>query len=95
MDSQAFRVVKEGVRADSRGRFTLGSAAQAKSYRVMVNDMGQILLDPIVSIPERELWLWQNSEALAAVQRGLQQAASGEVHHVGSFAEFTELETED
>ncbi len=90
-----FRVVKDVVRPDSRGRLTLGQVAKAKSYRVMVNDAGQILLDPVVSIPERELWLWQNPDALASVQRGIQQSAAGETHDLGSFTQYTNLELDD
>jgi hypothetical protein len=42
----------------------------------MINDEGQILLNPVVSIPERELWLWQNPDALASVKRGIKQAST-------------------
>ena len=56
----------------------------------MVNDAGQILLDPVVNIPERELWLWQNPDALASVQRGIQQSEAGEAHNLGSFAQYAE-----
>jgi hypothetical protein len=62
--SQDFREIKNDVHTDARGRLTLGAVAKEKKYKVFVNDMGQILLDPVVSIPERELWLWQNAEAL-------------------------------
>lgn len=90
-----FRVVKDVVRPDNRGRLTLGQVARAKSYRVMVNDAGQILLSPVVSIPERELWLWQNPDALASVQRGIQHLAAGETHDLGSFTQYAELEVDD
>ncbi len=90
-----FRVVKDVVRPDSRGRLTLGQMARAKSYRVMVNDAGQILLDPVVSIPEREVWLWQNPDALASVQRGIQHSAAGETHDLGSFTQYADVEVDD
>lgn len=93
--NQDFRVVKDAVQADSRGRLTLGSVVKAKSYRVMVNDTGQILLEPVVSIPERELWLWQNPDALASVQRGIQHSAAGEICDLGSFAQYVDLELDD
>lgn len=90
-----FRVVKDVVRPDSRGRLTLGQVARAKSYRVMVNDAGQILLDPVVSIPERELWLWQNPDALASVNLGIQHSAAGKTHDLGSFAQYADVEVDD
>lgn len=95
MADQDFRVVKDAVRPDSRGRLTLGQVVKAKSYRVMINDAGQILLDPVVSIPERELWLWQNPEALASVQRGIEHSAAGNGRYLGDFAQYADLEIED
>jgi len=90
--AQDFRVVKDAVRPDSRGRLTLGQVIKAKSYRVMLNEAGQILLDPVVTIPERELWLWQNPDALASVERGIEQTSTEETHDLGSFAQYADLE---
>ncbi len=95
MEERKFRVVEDIVQPDSQGRLTLELVARAKSYRVMVNDAGQILLDPVVGIPERELWLWQNPDALASVQRGIQQSAAGETHDLGSFTQYANLELDD
>jgi hypothetical protein len=95
MSSQEFRTVKEIVEPDSRGRFSIGAIAKSKTYRVQVNDAGQILLDPVVAVPELELWLWQNPGAIASVQRGIEQVGAGEVHDLGSFAQYAEMEIED
>jgi hypothetical protein len=95
MAGQEFQLLKDIVQPDSRGRLSIGAAARGKSYRVMVNDDGQILLDPVVAIPERELWLWKNPEAIASVQRGIQQAADGDLHDMGSFSQYAEVEVED
>jgi len=61
----------------------------------MMNDAGQILLDPVLEIPETELWLWRNPEALAALQRGIQQAVVGEGRFLGYFCQYADLEIED
>ena len=45
-----FRVQKLAVRADERGRITLGDAVQDSEYRVLVNEVGQVLLDPVVTL---------------------------------------------
>ena len=95
MPESNFQVVKDIVHSDNRGRLTLGLLAKAKSYRVSVNEAGQILLDPVVSIPERELWLWQNHNAAASVQRGIQQSVSGETLELGSFAQYADSEIEE
>lgn len=95
MEDQGFQVIKEIVQPDGRGRVSLGMMATGKNYRVMINDAGQILLDPVVPVSERELWLWKNPEAIASVQRGIQQAGEGDLHDMGSFAQYAELEVED
>jgi hypothetical protein len=90
-----FRTVKGIVEPDSRGRLSIDAITKGKSYRVQINDAGQILLNPVVAIPERELWLYRNPEALASVQQGLQQAEAGEVHDLGSFSQDADAEIED
>jgi hypothetical protein len=46
-------------------------------------------------IPDRELWLWRNASAADAVQRGIEQLASGLAKGAGSFAQFADLPDED
>jgi len=57
----------EIVQPDSRGRISFGTAIKNKTYRILTNELGQILLEPIVTIPKRERWLFENPEALAAI----------------------------
>ncbi len=95
MTNEDFQLVKDIVQPDSRGRLSIGSIGKGKSYRVLVNDAGQILLDPVVAVPERELWLWKNSEAIASVRQGLSESATGETVELGSFAAYANLELED
>jgi len=68
------------VRVDSKNRVTLGknkNTTKARIYKVYRNAIGQIILDPQVTIPAHEAWLYQNPEALASVKRGLKDAAQG------------------
>ena len=90
-----FREIKKIVRTDNQGRLMIGQEVKSKKYRVLINDVGQILLDPIKNIPERELWLWKNHGAFASLERGLKQAASREVQDLGSFAQYGDLEIDD
>src|SRR5258708_9784340 len=73
-------VVARDVRPDDRGRIALGRALkdlEDASFNVYRDDDGRIVLDPQVSIPASEAWLFRNKSALASLRRGLQQAASG------------------
>ena len=84
---------------DSEGKLSLGLSFKEQitnqNYRVLVNDVGQILLDPLTNVPEQERWLWKNPEALASLERGLKQAASGDVYDLGSFAEYADIDLDD
>jgi hypothetical protein len=72
----------------------LGDSFDALYFRVYINRAGQILLDPAVTIPVREMWLYRNPVALAKVREGLSQAAKGELHDLGSFAKFADDDIE-
>ncbi|KYC37510.1 hypothetical protein WA1_45675 [Scytonema hofmannii PCC 7110] len=95
--NQNFSIIKEAILTNEQGDLTLGEAAKAKVYRVLSNDAGQILLDPvdIEKIPEDQRWLWQNSKALAMVLQGLQEATEGKGRSLGSFAQYADLEIDD
>ena len=83
------------IHTDPRGRATLGSLVGNKDYVMHIMDDGDIVLRPVRIIPERELWLWQNPEALGLVQAGLKDSAEGRLNDLGSFAEFVDLDTDD
>jgi len=78
------------VAVDSRRRVTLGPAATHERYRVRVQEDGDIVLTPLVSIPARELDLWNDPDLLASVKRGLAQAAAGDVHDLGDFEQYAD-----
>lgn len=64
------------VRVDSKNRVTLGPPAQGRvsAYKIYRNSLGQYILDPQVTIPAHEAWLFQNPKALSAVKQGLADA---------------------
>lgn len=82
-------------RIDALGRLTLGKDLANEQYRVERSDDGTITLVPVVVIPKREMWLWQNKEALGAVQEGLAQSARGEIRHLGSFAQYADDQVDE
>jgi hypothetical protein len=99
-----FELIAEGG-IDERKRFSLTKALakverylgepasiEALHFRVYVNAAGQILLDPALTVPVREMWLYRNPVALAKVREGLAQAAEGDFHDLGSFAKYADDE---
>jgi hypothetical protein len=77
------------VVADERARIAFGKAGVRRDdrYAVAINDQGEILLTPLVSIPRRELFLWENQLAREELGEGLRQSAAGETTSLGSFSD--------
>lgn len=69
------------VRVDSKNRITLGKTESVNvkitSYKVYRNSLGQYILDPQVSVPAHEAWIYKNPKALAALKKGLEEARKG------------------
>mgnify|MGYP001614832393 CR=1 FL=1 len=75
------------LKPDSRNRINL-SKVVAKAmlamsgdtmFRVYINSTGQIILDPLVTIPAHESWIYKNPKAFKSVQRGLEDAKAGRI----------------
>ena len=65
---------------DAKGRITLGSPFANITFTVKQgSDATEIILTASSVIPMREIWLYQNPEALGSVMRGLEQARAGRV----------------
>lgn len=81
------------LRPDAKGRITLGKLAEGvSSFHVSRDKKGRLVLEPYTEIPARERWLFQNPEALESVLKGIEQAKSGELHDLGSFARYADDE---
>jgi hypothetical protein len=76
--------IAENVRPDSKKRVVLPKALVQEGviYHIYSNSAGQIVLDPQVTVPASEAWLYNNPEALASVRRGFDDAAHGRVSKV-------------
>jgi hypothetical protein len=71
----------------------LGDQLEAEvRFGVYVNDAGQVLLSPEVSVPMHEVWLYQNPKALKSVLKGLRQSREGKLVDLGSFAKYADEE---
>ena len=72
-----------------------GSDVELKvRFTVACNSAGQILLSPETTIPLHEAWLHKNKEAMASLQRGIEQAGKGQLNDLGSFAQYGEEDDE-
>jgi hypothetical protein len=66
------------ARVDSKYRVSLGAAGkQLSQFRVYQNALGQIILDPQVSVPACEAWLFKNPKISKSIQKGLEDARLG------------------
>ncbi len=81
--------------SDSKGRVTLGAAHANKTFRILSDPAGNLVLEPVVAVHEREAWLYRNPDALASVRRGIEQSKRGKGKYLGPFAEFADLEVGD
>ncbi|AZZ48421.1 hypothetical protein C5C31_12560 [Rathayibacter rathayi] len=91
-----FVPVGEAV-ADERARIAFGRAGVRRDdrYAVAVSDDGEILLTPLVSIPKRELLVWENEQIRGAVSRGLLESAANDTVELGDFTGYVEGSSED
>jgi len=74
-------VINMLVTLDKQNRITLGkllTGISAKLFDAKLED-GKIVLEPMEAIPEREMWLHKNPDALASVLRGLEDAQKGKI----------------
>jgi len=80
----SFKKVADSVKPDAKKRVVLHSVQiqEGVTYHIYQNSIGQIVLDPQVSIPASEIWLFNNPEALSSVRRGLSDVAQGRVSKV-------------
>lgn len=78
-----FVPIGKEVEPDDRKRLALGCVLPAKSegirYNVFVNATGQILLDPVKSVPAREAWVHENPERLNSILKGIAEIEAGRV----------------
>jgi hypothetical protein len=81
---QVFERIADNVKPDVKKRVVLHSIQiqEGVTYHIYKNKFGQIVLDPQVTIPASELWLFNNPVALASVKRGLADAARGKVSKI-------------
>lgn len=80
--------IADSVKPDAKRRVCLpkSSLREGISYHIYTNSAGQIILDPQITIPASEAWLFENKAALGSVAKGLAESANGQTIDRGSFA---------
>lgn len=82
-----FELISEFAQPDAKKRLSLGEASgSATAYNIYRNPLGQLILDPVKTIPASEMWLYENDHALASVKQGLRESVEGKAVYRGSFA---------
>jgi len=86
---EEFETVAE-TEVDSRGRVSLGRAGArtGRRYRVATTPDGVLLLTPVVSIPEREMAVWNDPALAQRIRTGIEHAHAGKTHDLGDFSQF-------
>jgi hypothetical protein len=77
---------------DSRNRVCLtpflSKEQEITSYRAYQKG-DKIILEPMIELPAREVWLYQNPQALASVLEGLKQVEEGKTSELDiDYSEF-------
>ena len=73
------------------GEKLLGFVAEApEAYKVFIDKEGDILLRPVVTVPTREAWVYQNPKVLAQIRSGLSEAKQGKTQKVKNLDSFLE-----
>ena len=61
---------------DSKGRLALGQSFAGQLVLIDDSDPERIIIQKAKAIPTREVWLYQNEQALNLVRLGLSQASA-------------------
>ncbi len=83
---------------DSKKRISLGEKVlkmladkfPTKSFKVYVGEDGDILLRPVVTIPSKEAWIYENPTVLEEIRKGLSEANQEKLKKVKNLEDFLE-----
>ena len=82
-------MVAHNVKVDNKRRVYLPKALAKEGimYHIYSNSFGQIVFDPQVAIPASELWVFDNKDVLASIDKGMAESNKGKLIKRGSFAQ--------
>jgi hypothetical protein len=91
------KFISVGIKTvDSKNRISLGekilkvidSKGKAEAYRVFIGKEGDILLRPVVTIPAREAWIYEDPEILKKIHKGLGEAGKSKAKKANDLDKF-------
>ncbi len=87
--------VSGSVKPDLKRRVVLPAALVQDDviYHIYHNSIGQILLDPQTTIPASELWVFEDKNVLASLDKAMFESMNGQVVGRGSFAKYAKDES--
>jgi len=92
---QDFKKVANGIKPDAKNRVALRHVhtEDGVTYHMYTNTLGQIVLDPQVTIPASELWVFEHKDVLASIDKGMAESAKGKLIKRDSFAKHVKNAT--
>lgn len=85
-----FKEISRTVKPDAKKRITLPDklVKEGVIFSIYHNSIGQIILDPQVTIPASELWVFRDKKILASMDKGMAESANKQTKNRGSFAKY-------
>jgi hypothetical protein len=92
---QVFEKIADSVKPDAKKRVVLQHVQMQEgiTYHIYKNSLEQIVLDPQVTIPASELWVFDNKDVLAAIDEGMAESAKGHLIERDSFDKYVKNAT--
>lgn len=77
--------IADSVKLDAKRRVHLPKvlAREGVTYHIYANRVGQIVLDPQITIPASEAWLFEDKTALGSIDKGMAESANGRAIDLG------------
>jgi hypothetical protein len=74
------------LKLDGKKRLSVGKLIgdEVTGFNVTKCEDGSFIFEPTIDVPVSEVWLFRNEKALAAVKKGLHEAASGKTKKLDS-----------
>lgn len=54
----------------------------------MYREGAKIVLEPVIEVPAKDHWIYEDPDALASLMKGIKDAEEGRLNDLGSFAQY-------